>query len=670
MKRIMIDVGTEFLHQKMRYKIIRKSYTPDQESECVYTALAEAFNVEREFTSDEFLELLNTMDSSRLILLSKDDNTDKVDFEINDYELMTEKEKAAAEKRLMCIKPLLDKESEEKSFPKRVAQRVVELKEQGIKASKSRLYLWLKEYVESGGDIRSLIDDNSKKGPQERKICDEVRGVITDVLKKYYLVKENRSISTIHMLIEAQLHHRNVAKKANGENELKLPSKRTLYRVISEISKYEVLKKQFGKLHVQTEMGYFGVMEKPTRPLELVQMDSTPIDVILVDDKTRNPLPRAHLTVAIDVKTRYVVGVNIGMGSPGYVTTMLTLRNAICKKNIKEKYPDLKNDWLAHGLPETILLDNGKEFRNKHLKYACKQLTIERRFCKTKHAYSKGIVERFLQTANFQVSHQAKGTTFSNTQIKKIKDYDSEKMAVVGFNTFLKSFYEWLLDVYSIRFHTGIENIPMQLWKDGVKEYPPQQYKDMFELSIILFPFEKRSIQNDGIQIFKLQYHSPELLNLRLERLRLGLTNEVICKYDPDDISKLYVLDDTNDSKKYITVLCTNQVYSKDLSLPVHLAIREEMKKIKRKEDTVTQALAMENVANYFEEDQKKHNKMKRQQAKARTKGSNATSKKTQHEVLKDKVKATQQKLNHFNEQFISEETEDWGESYYDASVE
>jgi putative transposase len=217
-------------------------------------------------------------------------------------------------------------------------------------------------------------------------------------------------------------------------------------------------------------------------------------------------------------------------------------------------------------------------------------------------------------------------------------------MAVVGFNTFLKSFYEWLLDVYSIRFHTGVENIPMHLWKEGVKENPPHQYKDMFELSIILFPFKKRSIQNDGIQLFNLQYHSPELWNLKLGRLRLNLTNEVICKYDPDDISKLYVLDDTNDSKKYITVLCTNQEYSKDLSLAVHIAIREEIKKIKHDEDTLAQALAMENVANYFEEDQKKHNKMKRQQAKARTKGSNATSKKTQHEVLKDKVKETKEK--------------------------
>lgn len=103
MKRIIIDVGTEFLHQKMRYKIIRKSYTPDQESECVYTALAETFNVEREFTSDEILELLNKMDSSRLILLSQNDKTDNVEFEINDYESMTEKEKEAAEKNSCAL---------------------------------------------------------------------------------------------------------------------------------------------------------------------------------------------------------------------------------------------------------------------------------------------------------------------------------------------------------------------------------------------------------------------------------------------------------------------------------------------------------------------------------------------------------------------------------------
>lgn len=125
-----------------------------------------------------------------------------------------------------------------------------------------------------------------------------------------------------------------------------------------------------------------------------------------------------------------------------------------------------------------------------------------------------------------------------------------------------------------------------------------------------------------------MKYHSPELWNLKLERLRLGLGNEVIIKYDPDDISKIYVLDDTNVSKKYLTVLCLDQEYSKDLSLAVHLTIRDEIKKIRRQEDMITQALAMENVANDINADQKKHKKMKRDQAKATTKGSNATSKK------------------------------------------
>lgn len=664
----MIDVGTEFLHQKMRYKIIRKAYSPNEESECVYTALAEAFNVEREFTSDEILELLNTMDSSRLILLSKNEKTADEEIEINDYESMTENEKAAAERRLLCIEPLLENDPKEPSFPKRVNQRVVELKNQGIKASRTRLYHWLKEYVESENDIRSLIDDNSKKGPQERLICEEVRNAITDILKKNYLVKEKSSIADMHKLILAKVHHINEVKVVNGEPALKMPSLRTLYRVISEISKYEIAKKQYGKLYVQTKMGYFGVMEKPTRPLEIVQMDSTPIDVILVDDETRLPLPRAHLTVAVDVKTRYVVGVNIGMDSPGYVTTMLTLRNAICKKNIKEKYPHLKNDWLANGLPETILLDNGKEFRNKSLGLACDQLGIKYRYCKTKRPYSKGIVERFLQTANYQTAHKIPGTTFSNTKIRNDKDYNSDENACISLNVFMETFFEWLIDVYSIRFHQGIENFPLELWKEGVKKDPPQQYRDMFELSIILFPYKTRTIQNHGIQLSRLKYHSPELWNLKLERLRLGLSNEVIIKYDPDDISRIYVLDDTNNSKKYITVLCLDQEYSKDLSLAVHLTIRDEIKKSRRREDIVTQSLAMENAANKIKAEKKKHEKMKRDQAKATTKGSNATSKKSQKEILEDKIKVTQEKMNHINESLNSEETDEWGEAFYDVS--
>src|SRR5215469_17496310 len=49
-----------------------------------------------------------------------------------------------------------------------------------------------------------------------------------------------------------------------------------------------------------------------SRPLEVVQIDHTEIDIIVVDELTRTPLPgRPWLTLAIDVFSRVVTGLHV-----------------------------------------------------------------------------------------------------------------------------------------------------------------------------------------------------------------------------------------------------------------------------------------------------------------------------------------------------------------------
>ncbi|GED90623.1 hypothetical protein TNCT6_77080 [Streptomyces sp. 6-11-2] len=60
--------------------------------------------------------------------------------------------------------------------------------------------------------------------------------------------------------------------------------------------------------------------------LEQVQVDHTPVDVVVVDEQHRMPIGRRYLTVAIDVASRCVVGLvvtleahvgNLGRAVPG-----------------------------------------------------------------------------------------------------------------------------------------------------------------------------------------------------------------------------------------------------------------------------------------------------------------------------------------------------------------
>jgi len=58
-----------------------------------------------------------------------------------------------------------------------------------------------------------------------------------------------------------------------------------------------------------------------SRPLEVVQIDHTQVDIFLVDEKTRKTMDkRPWLTLAIDVFTRMVVGFHLSMDKPSRVS--------------------------------------------------------------------------------------------------------------------------------------------------------------------------------------------------------------------------------------------------------------------------------------------------------------------------------------------------------------
>ena len=58
-----------------------------------------------------------------------------------------------------------------------------------------------------------------------------------------------------------------------------------------------------------------------SRPLDFVQIDHTQVDIIVVDDLTRAPLPgRPWLTLAIDVFSHMVTGLHVSMSAPSRVS--------------------------------------------------------------------------------------------------------------------------------------------------------------------------------------------------------------------------------------------------------------------------------------------------------------------------------------------------------------
>ena len=68
------------------------------------------------------------------------------------------------------------------------------------------------------------------------------------------------------------------------------------------------------------------------RPLDVVQIDHTPMDIVVVDDLYRQPLGKPYLTLATDVATRCILGFVISFVPPGAGTVSLCMTLIVSPK--------------------------------------------------------------------------------------------------------------------------------------------------------------------------------------------------------------------------------------------------------------------------------------------------------------------------------------------------
>ena len=114
---------------------------------------------------------------------------------------------------------------------------------------------------------------------------------------------------------------------------LPLPDRRTIKARVDRIDKrVAALKRKdsSGAKATKAIPGHYTA----SRPLEVVQIDHTEVDLFLVDETTRKAMGvRPWLTLAIDVFTRMVVGFHLSMDKPSRISIGLCM----LKRSLREK---------------------------------------------------------------------------------------------------------------------------------------------------------------------------------------------------------------------------------------------------------------------------------------------------------------------------------------------
>jgi putative transposase len=397
-----------------------------------------------------------------------------------------------------------------------------------LNLSRAMLYRLIQRYKQRP-QTSSLLPWKRGRDRFTQVIDQDREDLINICIQEFYLTPQRPSIAAFMR----ELRRRFV------ERCLSPPHYRTVRRRLEAVNAREVVRQREGAKAARAKFGL--VKHSPLHnllPLDLIQIDHTLVDVILVDQRGRLPIGRPWLTLAVDVASRMVAGFHVSLDPPSALAVSLVMTHAVLSKEqwlADRELPAI--GWPVAGIPRVIHLDNAKEFHSEALLRGCQEygIQIEHRPPATPHF--GGHIERLIGTMMGAV-HLLPGTTFSNVQQKG--HYDSEAHAALT----LPELERWLAlqisGVYHLTVHSQLEKTPQESWREGLakKKHPARHPADTDEFFLDFLPAVSRLVQKDGIRFHKVRYWAS-VLSPWAGRLRQPL----LVKYDPRNISRLYIRD-------------------------------------------------------------------------------------------------------------------------------
>lgn len=167
-------------------------------------------------------------------------------------------------------------------------------------------------------------------------------------MQKLFLTGQKRSLAALY---------REVAQ-ACKVRKLPVPARNTVALRIASLDPRKVARSRGGQDAARDLQGAGGVPPEVTIPLQQVQIDHTVIDLIIVDERDRQPIGRPYLMVAIDVFTRCVPGMVVTLEAPSAVSVGLCLAHAACDKRPSLERLNVEMGWPMSGKPKLLYLDN------------------------------------------------------------------------------------------------------------------------------------------------------------------------------------------------------------------------------------------------------------------------------------------------------------------------
>lgn len=447
------------------------------------------------------------------------------------------------------------------SLRQRELAKLAELHADGHQVSRNALQRRRFAYEQDG--LLGVVDGrHNRRQPVFGRVDERVVAAVRDAIDG----ETNLSTGTVQRL------QRKVAKALvatyGAEDAPAMPSQPTFYRLVKRLAEG---RHTFGSARTRRSLskqpdGQFGFLTV-VRPGEMVEIDSTPLDVrVVLDDGL---IDRVELTAMVDNATRSVPAAVLRPTTKA-VDASLLLARALTPEPMRPGWADalrMSRSVLPHHsmtsvderladaaarpviAPETIVCDHGKAFLSKTFRQACCSLGINLQPAHPDTPTDKPKVERTLQSVGTLFAQYVAGYVGSSVE-RRGKNADQDAVwSMVELQALLD---EWIVAVWQNRPHDGLRD-PVT---PGRALTPNEKYAALVEVAgyvpvplnaddfIELLPAQWRTITKSGVRINNRTYDAKALNPYRRQHSGVdehGGQWEV--RFDPYDVSRVWVRD-------------------------------------------------------------------------------------------------------------------------------
>lgn len=219
---------------------------------------------------------------------------------------------------------------------------------------------WSEALAAYGNGFIGLLSQVKSRGNRRSRLDERTEALIETFITEHYETLKQQSKKAVFLLLQRECEQRKIPA----------PSYPTFLDRLNKRPLAEQTRKRQGpRAAAQVEEWYWELeLTTPkhgSRPLEVVHLDHTKLDIELVSARTGRPLGRPWVTFLTDAFSRRLLVVYLTFDPPSYRSCMMALRECVSRYG---------------RLPQTLIVDGGPDFRSTYFEtlvtyYGCEKKT-------------------------------------------------------------------------------------------------------------------------------------------------------------------------------------------------------------------------------------------------------------------------------------------------------